>query len=104
MQEKIKVIIELLTKKTKSRLIDWTKQSECVYSVDFEGAKILLYYQVSPSKDKKITTLLIYNDKREVIASIDEDENKDIRELYKLAKYNYYHYNETLDTIIKQLT
>ena len=103
MEEKLKIIIELLIKKTKSRQLVWDQLNKNAYSANFNENKIVLNNQMIYFREKKKISLLIYNAKDEVITSIDDTKNKDIRKLHQLAHHNYYKFDETIDMIIQQL-
>ena len=104
MEEKLKIIIGLLIKRTKSRELAWEQLNENAYIANFNENKIVLNNQMISFREKKKISLLIYNSKDEVITSIDDTKNKDIKELYHLAHHNYYKFDETMDMIIQQLT
>jgi hypothetical protein len=103
MEEKLRVIIGQLIKKTKSRQLIWDQLNENAYIVRFRDCRIVLNNQMISFREKKKITLLIYNTNDEVVTSVDDTKNKYIKELHQLAHQNYYKFDETMDMIIQEL-
>ncbi|MBP3944245.1 hypothetical protein J5U18_11885 [Sphingobacteriaceae bacterium WQ 2009] len=103
MDGKLKIIIGLLIKKTKAKELSWSQLDENAYSVNFLNNKIIINNYFISFREKRKINFLILNAKNEVVTSISEDGDKDLKELYKFANNNYYNLDATMDDIILAL-
>lgn len=103
MDSKLKIIIGLLIKKTKTKDLSWTQIDENAYSVNFLENKIVINNYFVSFREKRKINLTILNTKNEVITSISEDQDKELKELFKFANNNYYNLEVTMDNLIQAL-
>ena len=103
MDEKLKIVIGLLIKKTKAKELSWTQIDDYAYAVNFAENKIIINNYFTSFRERRKINLLILNAKKEVITSISEDKDKDLKDLFKYANDNYYNIDATMDNIIQAL-
>lgn len=103
MDEKLKIIIGLLIKKTRVKEVTWKQVDDNAYVVNFIDNRIVINNYFTSFRERKKVNLLIYNSKNEIINSISEDQDRDVKELYKLANDNYYNIDDTMNSIIQAL-
>ena len=103
MSEKLKIITSLLIKKTRLKQLSWEQENENAYALKFHENKFVINNYFASLKEKQKVNLLVYNSKNEMISSSSEDNDKNVRDLYKLANDNYFNIDETMDKIIHAL-